>query len=82
MTEIAALGIESIDALAALDPATLHPDGSPLGARWSRMLWTVLWISYAYHGYLLLQRVDERLLEPYLPPAIFYNLLLTARKPN
>jgi hypothetical protein len=23
-------------------------DGSPLGARWSRMLWTVLWISYAY----------------------------------
>ena len=41
-----------------------------------------MWISYAYHGYLLLQRVDERLLEPYLPPAIFYNLLLTARKPN
>jgi SAM-dependent methyltransferase len=41
-----------------------------------------LWINYAYHGYLLLQRVDERLLEPYLPPAIFYNLLLTARKPE
>jgi SAM-dependent methyltransferase len=40
-----------------------------------------MWINYAYHGYLLLQRVDERLLEPYLPPAIFYNLLLTARKP-
>jgi SAM-dependent methyltransferase len=40
------------------------------------------WINYAYHGYLLLQRVDERLLEPYLPPAIFYNLLLTARKPD
>ncbi|MEA2196713.1 MAG: hypothetical protein QOJ25_764 [Solirubrobacteraceae bacterium] len=39
------------------------------------------WTSYAYHGYLFLQRVDERLLEPYLPPAIFYNLLLTARKP-
>jgi SAM-dependent methyltransferase len=41
-----------------------------------------LWTSYAYHGYLLLQRVDGRLLEPYLPPAIFYNLLLTARKPG
>ena len=39
------------------------------------------WRNYAYHGYLILQRVDERLLEPYLPPAIFYNLLLTARKP-
>jgi len=40
------------------------------------------WRNYAYHGYLLLQRVDERLLEPFLPPAIFYNLLLTARKPQ
>jgi SAM-dependent methyltransferase len=40
------------------------------------------WINYAYHGYLRLQRVDERFLEPYLPPAIFYNLLLTARKPG
>ena len=39
------------------------------------------WTSYAYHGYLWLQRLDERLLEPYLPPALFYNLLLTARKP-
>jgi len=39
-----------------------------------------LWTSYAYHGYLLLQRLDKRFLEPYLPPAIFYNLLLTARK--
>jgi len=39
------------------------------------------WRNYAYHGYLLLQRLDERLLEPFLPPAIFYNLLLTARKP-
>jgi SAM-dependent methyltransferase len=41
-----------------------------------------MWINYAYHGYLALQRIDERFLEPYLPPAIFYNLLLTARKPD
>ena len=40
------------------------------------------WRNYAYHGYLLLQRVDERMLEPFLPPSIFYNLLLTARKPQ
>ncbi|MFZ0090329.1 MAG: methyltransferase domain-containing protein [Solirubrobacteraceae bacterium] len=39
-----------------------------------------LWRQYAFHGYLLLQRLDERLLEPRLPPAIFYNLLVTARK--
>ncbi|HET8979243.1 MAG TPA: class I SAM-dependent methyltransferase [Solirubrobacteraceae bacterium] len=39
----------------------------------------MLWRQYAFHGYLLLQKLDERLLEPRLPPAIFYNLLLTAR---
>ena len=38
----------------------------------------MLWRRYAFHGYLLLQRLDEQLLEPRLPPAIFYNLLLTA----
>jgi SAM-dependent methyltransferase len=42
----------------------------------------MLWRQYAFHGYLLLQRVDQRLLEPRLPPAIFYNLLLSARRPG
>jgi hypothetical protein len=41
----------------------------------------MMWRRYAFHGYLLLQRIDERLLEPRLPPAIFYNLLVTARRP-
>ena len=49
--------------------ATAAPDDVPM-----------LWRQYAFRGYLLLQRVDERLLEPRLPPAIFYNLLLTARR--
>jgi ubiquinone/menaquinone biosynthesis C-methylase UbiE len=39
-----------------------------------------LWRKYAFHGYLLLQKLDERALEPRLPAALFYNLLLTARK--
>ena len=39
------------------------------------------WRRYAFHGYLRLQRLDERALEPRLPPALFYNLLLTARRP-
>ena len=39
------------------------------------------WIQYAYNGYLALQRVDRALLEPRLPPAIFYNLMVAARKP-
>jgi SAM-dependent methyltransferase len=41
----------------------------------------MLWRQYAFHGYLLLQRVDEKVLESRLPPAIFYNLLLAARRP-
>jgi SAM-dependent methyltransferase len=41
----------------------------------------MLWRQYAFRGYLLLQRLDEHALEPRLPPAIFYNLLVTARRP-
>jgi SAM-dependent methyltransferase len=39
------------------------------------------WIQYAYRGYVLLQEVDRRLLEPHLPAPLFYNLMLSARKP-
>jgi SAM-dependent methyltransferase len=42
----------------------------------------MLWRRYAFHGYLALQRLDERVLEPLLPPTVFYNLLLAARKPE
>jgi len=49
--------------------ATAAPDDVP----WA-------WRLYAYRGYLLLQQLDRRLLEPRLPAAVFYNLLLTARK--
>jgi SAM-dependent methyltransferase len=40
------------------------------------------WFRYAYRGYILLQRVDRALLEPRLPAAGFYNLMITARKPG
>ncbi len=40
----------------------------------------MLWRRYAFHGYLWLQRLDERVLEPVLPPALFYNLLVTERR--
>jgi hypothetical protein len=35
---------------------------------------------YAFRGYVGLQQVDRVLLEPRLPSAIFYNLMITARK--
>ncbi len=40
------------------------------------------WRSFAFRSYLALQRVDTSLLEPRLPPALFYNLVLSARKPG
>jgi ubiquinone/menaquinone biosynthesis C-methylase UbiE len=39
------------------------------------------WRQYAYRGYLLLQALDRRLLEPRLPAGVFYNLMLAARSP-
>ena len=38
------------------------------------------WRELAFRGYIALQRVDTALLEPRLPPSIFYNLVLSARK--
>ena len=40
----------------------------------------MLWRKYAYHGYLALQRLDLAVLEPRLPAAVFYNLLVSAQK--
>jgi SAM-dependent methyltransferase len=51
--------------------ATANPDEVP----WA-------WKVYAFRGYLALQKVDSALLEPRLPPAIFYNLMLSARTPD
>jgi ubiquinone/menaquinone biosynthesis C-methylase UbiE len=41
-----------------------------------------LWQQYAYRGYLALQRVDRTLLEPRLPARLFYNLILSGRRPG
>ena len=40
-----------------------------------------LWRQYAYRGYLAFQALDRTLLEPRLPPALFYNLLISGRAP-
>jgi hypothetical protein len=51
--------------------AQVDPDSVPLG-----------WHKFAFRSYLALQRVDDRLLEPRLPASLFYNLLISARKPE
>jgi ubiquinone/menaquinone biosynthesis C-methylase UbiE len=54
---------------------TLEASADPLEVPWA-------WRVYAYRGYLLLQTLDRSLLEPRLPAALFYNLLLSARAPG
>jgi ubiquinone/menaquinone biosynthesis C-methylase UbiE len=39
------------------------------------------WHKFAFRSYLALQSVDGRLLEPRLPASLFYNLMLSARRP-
>jgi SAM-dependent methyltransferase len=51
--------------------ATADPDGIP----WA-------WRVYAFRGYLLLAQLDRRLLEGRLPAAVFYNLMVSARRPG
>jgi ubiquinone/menaquinone biosynthesis C-methylase UbiE len=53
---------------------TLEASADPHDVPWA-------WRMYAYRGYLLLQTLDRSLLEPHLPPALFYNLLVSARAP-
>lgn len=50
--------------------ATAEPDQVPMA-----------WRRFAFRSYLALQTVDASLLEPRLPPQLFYNLMLSARKP-
>jgi ubiquinone/menaquinone biosynthesis C-methylase UbiE len=38
------------------------------------------WRKFAFRSYIALQNVDTRVLEPRLPPQLFYNLLVSARK--
>jgi ubiquinone/menaquinone biosynthesis C-methylase UbiE len=40
------------------------------------------WREFAFRSYIALQRLDTSLLEPRLPAELFYNLLLSARKPE
>jgi ubiquinone/menaquinone biosynthesis C-methylase UbiE len=50
--------------------ASAEPDQVPFG-----------WRRFAFRSYLALQRLDNQVLEPRLPPQLFYNLLISARRP-
>ena len=39
------------------------------------------WHKFAFRSYLALQSLDGRLLEPRLPANLFYNLMVSGRRP-
>jgi ubiquinone/menaquinone biosynthesis C-methylase UbiE len=51
--------------------ASAKPDEVPWG-----------WRHFAFRSYMALQRLDNHVLEPRLPPQLFYNLLVSARRPS
>jgi ubiquinone/menaquinone biosynthesis C-methylase UbiE len=53
---------------------TVEASAEPESVSWK-------WRSFAFRSYLALQKVDSRLLEPHLPAELFYNLLVSGRKP-
>jgi hypothetical protein len=54
---------------------TLEATADPQDVPWA-------WRQYAYRGYVILQQLDRRLLERRLPATVFYNLMITARRPG
>ena len=40
------------------------------------------WHKFAFRSYLALQSLDGRLLEPRLPANLFYNLMVSGRRPG
>jgi ubiquinone/menaquinone biosynthesis C-methylase UbiE len=53
---------------------TVESSAEPDSVSWA-------WRRFAFNSYIALQQVDTRLLEPHLPAELFYNLVLSARKP-
>jgi ubiquinone/menaquinone biosynthesis C-methylase UbiE len=53
---------------------TVESTAEPESISWS-------WRRFAFNSYIALQKVDTRVLEPHLPAELFYNLLLSGRKP-
>jgi ubiquinone/menaquinone biosynthesis C-methylase UbiE len=53
---------------------TVESSAEPESVSWK-------WRKFAFRSYIALQKVDTRVLEPRLPAELFYNLLVSGRKP-
>jgi SAM-dependent methyltransferase len=74
-TDVRIRGEELLSSIYGWILRSLEATADPERVPWS-------WQSFAFRSYLALQRVDAALLEPRLPASAFYNLVLSARKPD
>ena len=73
--EVRVSGEELVAGLFGWANRTLEASADPVDVPYA-------WRVYAHRGYLLLQTLDRSVLEPRLPAALFYNLLISARAPS
>ena len=74
LTEVRVRGEELLASIHGWTVRTLEATAEPDEVPWA-------WRRFAFRSYLALQRLDNQVLEPHLPPQLFYNLLVAARKP-
>ena len=71
--EVRVRGEELLASIHGWTVRTLEATAVPAEVPWG-------WRQFAFRSYIALQRVDNQLLEPRLPPQLFYNLLVSARR--
>jgi ubiquinone/menaquinone biosynthesis C-methylase UbiE len=74
LVEVRVRGEELLASIHGWTVRTLEASAEPEQVPWG-------WRRFAFRSYLALQRLDNRVLEPRLPPQLFYNLLVSARRP-
>jgi ubiquinone/menaquinone biosynthesis C-methylase UbiE len=74
LVDVRVRGEELLASLHGWTVRTLEASAEPERVPWG-------WRNFAFRSYLALQRLDNEVLEPRLPPQLFYNLLVSARKP-
>jgi ubiquinone/menaquinone biosynthesis C-methylase UbiE len=75
LTGVRVRGEELLASIHGWTVRTLEASAEPDEVPWR-------WRSFAFRSYLVLQRLDNQVLEPHLPPQLFYNLLVAARRPE
>jgi ubiquinone/menaquinone biosynthesis C-methylase UbiE len=73
LVDVRVRGEELLASIHGWTVRTLEASADPDDVPWR-------WRRFAFRSYLALQRLDNQVLEPRLPPELFYNLLVSARR--